>query len=150
MLLYMTSYSTMPHLLHSTHKLLVAVLLLHRTKLICCCCCWTWPKTRDCAAYRTPDCNIDVRIFSCMKETKNQPKNILTKTFTKIDFGQWPSSAYYRCQDRGWNWHCSTFLYQSKQQKWFSMQFAFFSSLIANVATILINFQQNFVLVRSF
>ena len=34
-----------------------------------------------------------------MKETKNQPKNtfyqrILTKTFTKIDFGQGPSSAY--------------------------------------------------------
>ena len=34
-----------------------------------------------------------------MKETKNQPKNIfneriLTKTFTKIVFGQWPSSAY--------------------------------------------------------
>ena len=30
------------------------------------------------------------------------------------------------------------------------MQFAFFGSLIANMATILINFQQKFALVRSF
>ena len=30
------------------------------------------------------------------------------------------------------------------------MQYAFFSSLIANMATILINFQQKFALVKSF
>ena len=37
----------------------------------------------------------------------------------------------------------------SRNSKWFSMQFAFFfSNLIANMATILINFQQKFVLVK--
>ena len=38
----------------------------------------------------------------------------------------------------------------SRKSKWFSMQFAFFSSLIANMATIWINFQQKSALVRNF
>ena len=38
----------------------------------------------------------------------------------------------------------------SRNSKWSSMQFAFFSGLIANTATSLINFQQKFALVRSF
>ena len=37
----------------------------------------------------------------------------------------------------------------SRNSKWFSRQFVFFSSLIANMATILNNFQQKFALVRS-
>ena len=48
------------------------------------------------------------------------------------------------------NWHHSTFLYQSKQQMVLNAIRFFFSSLIANMATILINFQQKFALVRSF
>ena len=38
----------------------------------------------------------------------------------------------------------------SRNSKWISMQFAFSSSLIANMAMILINFQLKFALVRSF
>ena len=48
------------------------------------------------------------------------------------------------------NWHYSTFLYQSKQQMVLNAIRFFFSCLIASLATILINFQQKFALVRSF
>ena len=50
------------------------------------------PKTRNCAAYRTLDCNINVRILKISQ--KIYLTNVyINKTFTKIDFGQWSSSA---------------------------------------------------------
>ena len=48
------------------------------------------------------------------------------------------------------NWHYSTFLYQLKQQMVLNAIRFVFSSLIANMETILINFQQKFALVKSF
>ena len=38
----------------------------------------------------------------------------------------------------------------SRNSKWISMQFAIFFSLVANITTVLINFQQKFAFVRSF
>ena len=43
------------------------------------------------------------------------------------------------------NWHYSTFLYQSKQLMVLNAILLFFSSLIANMATILLIFSKNSV-----
>ena len=48
------------------------------------------------------------------------------------------------------NWRCSIFLYQSKQQMVLNAIRFLLSSLIANMETILINFQQKFALVIVF
>ena len=53
------------------------------------------------------------------------------------------------CIDFFVSWRYSIFLYQSKQQMILNA-ICFFSSLIANMATILIDFQQKFALIRSF